>query len=129
MTLARRDHGFTFVEVLASLVFLAILMPVLISALTLSNRASVVAERSSVAIQLAENKLNELQLADAWMTAGSRGEFENDRAGYRWEMTQSDWEGGEMVELRLRVLFEVQGQEREVHLSTLVNETPLSTAL
>jgi len=45
----RSDFAFTFVEVLAAMVFMGILMPVVISALTLSNRAAVTAERSAMA--------------------------------------------------------------------------------
>src|SRR5438309_1626171 len=51
--------GFTFVEVLAALTFLAILVPTLLGALSIANRASVMAERSAIAGQLGENKLNE----------------------------------------------------------------------
>ena len=42
-------HGFTLVEVLAALAFLGILIPVVVSALTVSNRAAVIAERSVIA--------------------------------------------------------------------------------
>ena len=49
--------------------FLAILVPVIVGALAVSNRASLVAERSALAGELGENKLNELQLNDAWTAA------------------------------------------------------------
>ena len=55
---AARD-AFTFVEVLAAMVFLGILMPAVISALLTANRAAVAAERSTIAAQLGENKLGE----------------------------------------------------------------------
>ena len=56
----RKIAGFTFVEILASMLFLTILIPTVLGALAISNRASVVSERSAVAMQLAENRLNEL---------------------------------------------------------------------
>ncbi len=116
-------HGFTFVEVLAALVFLGILIPVVISALTVANRAAVVAERSTIAVQLGENRLNELMLAAAWTTAESRGDFGQEWPGYRWELKRQDWQSGAMTELTLEVFFPVQGQEHEVRLTTLTNES------
>jgi type II secretory pathway pseudopilin PulG len=117
-----RSMGFTFVEVLAALAFLGILIPVVVSALMVANRAATVAERSTIAIQLGENRLNELMLDDAWTSAGNRGDFGADWPGYRWEMTKSDWESGAMTELGFEIFFQVQGREQHVHLSTLVTQ-------
>lgn len=125
MKSAPRLVGFTFVEVLAALAFLGILIPVIVSALTVSNRAAVIAERSTVAAQLAENRLSQLMLSDAWTTSPSRGEFGEDWPGYRWELAQGDWQSGAMTELTLSVYFPVQGQERSVQLSTLATESTL----
>ena len=46
-------RGFTFIEVLAALLFLAILYPAIVGGLTISNRASVISERTAVAAELA----------------------------------------------------------------------------
>ena len=118
------DHrGFTFVEMLAAMAFLGILIPVVVSALMVSNRAAGVAERSTIAMQLGENRLGEMMLAEAWSSESSRGDFGADWPGYRWEMKQADWNAGAMTELTLEVFFQVQGREHEVRLSTLVNES------
>ncbi len=119
----RHEQGFTFVEILAAMLFLGILMPVVIGALQVANRAGVISERSGVALQLAENQLGELQLGDAWTSAGSSGDFGEQWPGYRWELTKSDWESGTMTELQLAVFFPVQGNEHNVRLSTLVSES------
>lgn len=119
--------AFTFVEVLAAMVFLGILMPVVISALLTANRASVVAERSTVAAQLAENKLGELMLANAWSSASSGGDFGDEWTGYRWELTKPSWKTGEMTELTLSVFYKAQGTEHEARLTTLVNSSLTAT--
>ncbi len=120
----KRDHtGFTFVEMLAAMAFLGILMPVVISALTISNRAAVVSERATVATQLAENRLQEIIVDDSWTSASSRGDFGEQWPGYRWELTKGDWQSGAMTELSLNVFFQVQGREHDVRLTTLVTET------
>jgi type II secretory pathway pseudopilin PulG len=111
------------VEMLAALAFLGILMPVLISALLVSSRAGGVAERRTVAMQLGENKINELMIDNAWTSADSRGDFGDTRPGYRWELKKdSSWENGEMTELTINVFFKIQGQENDITLTTLVNE-------
>ncbi len=117
------SNAFTFVEVLAAMVFMGILIPVVVSALTLSNRAAVTSEREAIAMQLAENKLGELMIDNAWTSAGARGDFAPNRPGYRWEISQADWESGTMTEFTIRVFFQVQGREESVLLSTLVNES------
>lgn len=118
-----RRAGFTLVEMLASLTFLGILIPVVVSSLMVSNRAANMAERSAVAVQLCENRLTEMMLADAWTTEGSRGDFGEEWPGYRWELAKNDWEAGAMTELTLTVFYKVQGAEHDVQLSTLVNES------
>jgi prepilin-type N-terminal cleavage/methylation domain-containing protein len=126
---ARRRRGFTFVEILAALAFLGILIPVVVSALMVSNRSAVMAERSTVAAQLGENQLGEMLLADAWTNASNRGDFGADYPGYRWEMQQADWDSGAMTELVLDVFYTVQGREQSIRLSTLVNESLTQAAL
>ena len=118
-----RRSAFTFVETLAAMAFLAILLPVLISAVLVSSRAGSVAERTTNAVQLGDNRLNELTLGGAWSSAESRGDFGTDWPGYRWELTKADWQTGAMTELVIHVFFPVQGGEHEVQMSTLVSDS------
>ena len=118
-----RRAAFTFVETLAAMAFLGLLIPVLVAALHLASGAGSAAERSTIAMQLGENRLNEMTLGDEWTSAESRGDFGTDWPGYRWELTKADWQSGTMTELGLGVFFTVQGREREVRLTTLVNDS------
>ena len=112
--------GFTLVEVLAAMTFLGLLLPVILSALLLANRTSVLADRSGLAAQLAENRLGELLLADAWAAAESQGDFGADWPGYRWELSKTAWTTDPtMTELILHVYFEVQGGIQQIQLTTL----------
>ncbi len=115
--------GFTFGEVLAGMFLLAILVPVIVEGITLANRASVVAERTATAILLAENRLQELQLSSAWTVSEQRGDFGEEWPGYSWELIKQNWELDSMLELDLEVIFQVQGREHRVRLSTLVDES------
>lgn len=117
----RRTAAFTLVEILAALAFLGLVIPVAVRAIMVANRAAVVSERSSIAVQLGENRLNELMLANAWTTSESRGAFDG-HPGYRWELKKVDWRTGDMSELTLEIFYQVQGSEQSVKLTTLVNE-------
>ncbi len=100
--------------------FMAILVPVLLSAVNVATRASVSAERSTAALQLAENKLNELIVMKTWSSGETNGDFGEDWPNYHWELVTADWpESSDMTELTMVVTYEVQGQERTVELTTL----------
>jgi Tfp pilus assembly protein PilV len=114
-------QGFTFVEILAALLFLAISIPAIVTALTVANRAATIAERTSAASDLAQNKLNELVIEQTWTSGGNRGDFGQDHPGFTWEIIQDNWEYGDMVQLTCEVSFQVQGQDRSVQLATLVS--------
>ena len=145
---SRKDGAFTLVEVLASLLFLAIAVPAIVAALGVASRTSEVAERSSLAGELAENKLNEMVLDNAWQSAAqSNGDFGSDFPLYRWQMATQTWAGAtvngaatgstgtvsttntatgstgttSLTELSIEVFYPVQGSEHSVRLTTVVN--------
>lgn len=130
----RRDPraGFTFVEVLAAMLFLAIVVPAILTALTLSNRASEMTDRGTTAGQLAENKLNEMLIGGAWQGASNTGgDCGADFPGYRWELTQEPWTGdtaAAMTELTVEVFFKTQGAEHSVTLTTLATNPTTNTS-
>ena len=135
--------AFTLVEILASLLFLAIAVPAIVGALGVASRASEVAERSSVAGNLAENKLNEFLVGNAWQSAAQpSGDFGTDFPNFRWQMTTQTWAGNTantgttstsalgantLTELAVEVFYPVQGSEHSVRLTTLVSP-PVSSS-
>lgn len=136
----RRHAGFTLVEILASLLFLAIAVPAIVGALGLASRTAEVAERSSTAGNLAENKLNEMLVDNAWRSAAQNsGDFGTDFPFYRWQTSTQAWTGntadtgststntsgtGTMTELAVEVFYPVQGTEHSIRLTTLVSASP-----
>ncbi len=122
--------AFTFVEVFAAMVFLAILVPAIVESLSIANRASVIAERGAIAGELAENKLNEIVLSSTGSASGTvaqtKGDFGTDWPGYRWETSETAWNQdavNTMMQLNVQVYYPVQGAERSITLSTLVSGT------
>lgn len=126
-----QTDGFTFVEILAALLFLALVVPVLLGALMVSNRTSLLAERGAIAGELAQNKLGEMLIANAWQASPSaKGDFGGDYPGYRWAINTTGWTGDSvhpMTELDADVFYTVQGHEYNVRLSTLVDPNANTT--
>lgn len=117
-----KSGAFTLVEILVTLVFMGVVLPAVVSALLIANRASVSADRSAVATQLGQNEMSELLVDNAWASSASSGDFGQDYPGYTWSFSQRDWSDSAMTELTVEVKFQVQGREQSIKLATLATE-------
>jgi type II secretory pathway pseudopilin PulG len=122
-----RRKGFTFVEILAAMVFMAIVIPVLTSALVVARRTGTTAERSRVAVRLADALLTELTIDEEWRDAESPGDFGDDYPNYRYTLEESAWDDDSMQLLTLTVYFQTGGQEHHIRVDTLVDDSEDST--
>jgi len=120
---SRRSRGFTFAEVLAAMVLVAIVIPAVVRGMTLANRAAVMAERKRLAAELADSFLTQMVVTGEWRTSDRTGDFGDDWPGYRWEMSDAAWDVDTMRVVAVSVFFEVQGRPYSVQLSTLAEET------
>ncbi len=125
--------GFTLAEVLAALVFMAIVIPVAVEGLRLANQVGQVAHRKAIALRLAENVLNECIVTGQWQQSSQHGTIEEGPLEFLWRLQVERWTDGVLQLVSVQVVFPVQGQEYDVQLSTLVDnsipdETATSTA-
>jgi type II secretion system protein I len=123
MNRRRTDNaaGFTLAEVLAALLFMAIVVPVAMEGMRIASRAGSVAERKSVAVRLADSKLNELIVTGQWSVSGQEGDFGDRWPGYRWKVQIDPWTVDAMQVVTIEVAYPSQNQELSVRLSTLMN--------
>ncbi len=119
--------GFTLAEVLAALVFMAIVIPVAIEALSIASRAGEVAARKSEAVLVAERVLNESIITGQWGNAIQNGTVRQGIHDFRWTMRSEPWNLdlnlNDMLMLSIEVSFNAQGREHSVRLSSLVENT------
>jgi len=113
-------RGFTLVEVLATMAFAAIVLPVALRGISLAANAAAETERRRQAAELAENKLSELAASDLAEIADMSGDFSPDLPEYRWTASIEDWDGAVVRELSVEVNWTFRGSERSVVLATLV---------
>jgi hypothetical protein len=119
---SRRARAFTLAEVLAALVFMAIVIPGAIEGLRLANLAGQVGERKAVAARIAERVLNELVITRQWRSGSQSGQMEEGPIPYRWTMRTEPWNQQNVLRLlTVQVTYPVQGKEYDVRLSTVVD--------
>ena len=116
----RRFGGFTFIELLATVVLISIIMPVAMRSIGLCTRLGGYSRRQIEAASLARTKLTELTISQDWKTGEKRGDFGSDWPGYQWTAVVSNWTDSVVSQLDLTVTWQSQGQQRSLILSTLV---------
>lgn len=121
-----RAAGFTLVEVLAALFFLAIVIPTVIEALHMATKAGEVAVRKNVAARVADKVLNESIILTNWNGGAQNGTVTEGASAYRWKLTSQTWPQDSMQILTAEVTYSAQGQDYSVKLSTLANSQLLN---
>lgn len=126
-----RHQAFTLAEVLAALVFLAILIPVAIEGLHIASRAGDVAIRKSQAALVAESILNETVATTNWNRTVQNGSVRQGVNEFRWTLRNEPWNQDPAAttirQLTAEVFYTAQGAQYSVRLSTLVDSSPPTT--
>ena len=116
--------GFTLAEVLAALMFMAIVIPVAVQGLRIANLSGEVAVRKAEAARVAERVLNESIITTNWNRSTPSGVAMEGTHQFRYQLRSGPWLQEPMRVLSVQVTFGVQGQNYNVLLSTLVDSSP-----
>jgi len=117
----RHVSAFTLAEVLAAMLFLAIVVPVAVEALHVSSLAGEVAARKGAAARIADRVLNESLVTTNWTGGTQSGTVPEGALDFRWTLTIQNWPKDSMQMVTAEVKFPAQGKDYSVKLSTLVN--------
>jgi len=117
----RRCAGFTLAEVLAALLFIAIVIPVAVHGLQIASRAGEVAQRKASAARIAERVVNEITATHQFTTANQRGNAQENGTDFQYTTKIENWDQNLLRQLSVQVSFAVQGQTYFVRLATLVD--------
>ena len=117
---ARRQsrRAFTLVEVLATLVMLAIILPIAMRGVSMAMAAASNARRTAEATTLAETKLNELLADGTWASGSLSGDFAPTQPEYQWACLTQTRDYG-LTEVAVRVTWADRGHDREMIVTTL----------
>jgi type II secretory pathway pseudopilin PulG len=113
-------RAFTIVEVLATLMLAAIVLPAVMHGVLLCLATADHATHQARAASLAQSKLAELVATKELYDAEMAGDFGEDVPEYTWTAQVNEWEDSRLVQVDVAVMWTSRGQERHVSLSTLV---------
>jgi len=116
-----KRRGFTLLEVLAALMLMAIIVPVAMQGMSVATRAGLLGQRKAAAMRVADRVLNELIVTGEATRASSSGSASEGDASYAWTMESQTWTEDAMLQLTVRVTFNVQGNSYVVAATTLVD--------
>jgi prepilin-type N-terminal cleavage/methylation domain-containing protein len=115
-----RAGGFTFIELLATVVLISLIMPVAMRSIGLCTRMAGLARKQVEAASLAKMKLTELTVTGDWQNGNQKGDFGTDWPGYQWNALVTNWTDTSVRQLDLTVSWQLAGSQRKITLSTLV---------
>jgi len=122
-----RGHraAFTLAEVLAALLFMAIVIPAAVEGLHIASRAGTVAARKGEAARVAQRLLTESLVTTNWNQSAQSGTLVEGRRQFRWTMNNEAWNQDPnqnvIRQLSVEVIFTAQNRDYAVRLSTLVD--------
>lgn len=129
---AVRQAGFTLAEVMAALLFLAIVIPTAVEVLHIASLAGEVAARKSEAARIADRILSESVVTTNWSGAMQSGTVSEGVLDFHWNLNSQLWSQnplpqaqssvGQMELLTAEVKFSAQGKDYSVKSSTLANQ-------
>lgn len=111
--------GFTLMECLVALTFLAIVVPVVVEALHVASGAGSIAARKGAAARIAQRVLNESIVMTNWNGGQQSGTVTEGSDEFRWTLDSQSWQQNPMKLLTAQVTFNTQGRPYTVEMSTL----------
>lgn len=115
-----REAAFTLAEVLAAMLFLAIVIPAVIEAMHVAARAGEVSARKNSAARIADRVLNESLVMTNWNGGMQSGTATENGRQFEWTLSSQAWPvDSAMQEVTADVTFSAQGRNYDVKLSTL----------
>jgi len=120
--------AFTLAEVLAAMMFMAIVIPVAVEALHVASASGEIAVRKAAAARIADRVLNDSLVTTNW-NQFLTGSLQENGIEYRWTLRSEYWQPESAMQLvTAEVEYSVQGRPHSLSTSTLANSPSATTA-
>jgi type II secretory pathway pseudopilin PulG len=119
----RALRAFTLAEVLAAMMFMAIVIPVAVQGLRVASLAGEVGKRKIIAARIGNKILNELKVTGQLQSSTQSGVVKEGGLQYNWSVRSQTWtedSTSPMIQAMVTVTYAAQGKNYDVKLTTLV---------
>jgi type II secretory pathway pseudopilin PulG len=119
----RVNRAFTLAEVLAAMMFMAIVIPVAMQGLRIASLAGEVGQRKIVAARIGNRIMNELKVTGQLQNSTQSGVVTEGGLSYNWSVRNTAWTEdttSPMTLATLTVTYPAQGKTYSVVLNTLL---------
>lgn len=117
---SKAAQAFTLMEVLAALLFMAIVIPVAVQGVRIASLAGEVGLRKKAAARIGQSVLDEMRANTQNQTGVSAGQVQEGSVNYQYSIRTQTWPEDAMRLATVDVTFAVQGKNYDVQLSTLL---------
>jgi type II secretory pathway pseudopilin PulG len=117
---SRAVRAFTLMEVLAALLFMAIVIPVAVQGVRIASLAGEVGLRKKAAARIGQSVLDELRSNTQSQSAITSGQVQEGSVNYQYSIRTETWPEDTMRLATVDVKFAVQGKNYDIQLSTLL---------
>ena len=125
-----RNHSeaaFTLAEMLAALLFMAIVIPADLEGLQIASLAGTVAARKGEAARVAQRLLTESMLTTNWSQSVQSGTLTEGQRQFQWTIRNDPWNQDPnqnvMRQLTVEVIYTARNRDYAVRMSTLADST------
>lgn len=115
-----QGRGFTFVEVLATMMFASIVLPAAMRGISLAVSAAAESKRVSEATFLAQNLIAGILNDTALDYSFPSSDFMPEDSRYNWTAEFFEWQDESLKELVVQVFWDARNSKRSISVSTLV---------
>jgi Tfp pilus assembly protein PilV len=123
----RSTAGFTLAEVLAALLFMAIVIPAAIEGMHIASLAGTVAQRKGEAARVAQRLLAENLVSTNWNQSEQSGTVTEGQRQFKYTLRSDPWNQdpsqNAIRQLCVEVKFTAQSRDYSVRMSTLVDSS------
>lgn len=115
------SRGFTLIEALATLLLIALVLPVAMRGIGVAASMAGTTQRKLQAVNLADNKLTELIVYKDYQYDQADGTFEEQGwPDYQWVATVDSFESEYLKQITVEVFWTQRNRQRSVTVSTLL---------
>jgi prepilin-type N-terminal cleavage/methylation domain-containing protein len=130
---SRPRHGFTLIEVMATLLLMAIVLPAVMEGVSIALASASMARQKSEATQVAQTQLANLLASGQWNGGVLAGDVQSNGGTYHWQAAVAAWPQDTttvgLMQVDMVVSWSDRGGKKSITLTSITYDRTGSTSL